>query len=327
MQDLKQFFNFMTDVSFPYVVLRNWEGLPHTVELGEHSDLDLLVYDLNHWREIFPDAKRVFPNPRVQFKIPVNGSYIQADIRYTGDGYYPTRFENFLIATRQWNPNGFFIPKPLPFRLALAYHCVHHKNCNNYPNWLGSATVEELLEALKRTDIGWAKPKDHSVGKFNPYFKGATAIVEKKDGKVFKKQTSYLDYDLTKNEKRILSKCSSIHFPEIYKGGQDGVLMEDCGEELTVANLPRNWKKQLIKIILNLREYNIEHRDIRPNNLMLKNGVIKLIDFGWARFKNDPPDNPPDCLGYPYRASWGADDNYAMKKVIRELEYQKEEKG
>ncbi len=79
MRDLKQFFSYMNDVSFDYVVLRNFENLPDSVEFGDHSDLDLLVYDFNHWREIFPEAKAEFPLPRVRFKVTIGDTYIFVD--------------------------------------------------------------------------------------------------------------------------------------------------------------------------------------------------------------------------------------------------------
>ena len=71
MQSLKQFFSYMNEVSFPYVVLRNFDNLPYDYVLGEHSDLDLLVYDLDHWKELFPKAKPEFPFPRVRMQLPV----------------------------------------------------------------------------------------------------------------------------------------------------------------------------------------------------------------------------------------------------------------
>jgi len=326
MQDLKQFFSFMEDVNFPYLVLRNWKGLPYSVELGDHSDLDLLVYDLGHWKEIFPEAKQVYPDPRVQFKIPINGSHIQVDVRYIGDGYYPTRFEKLLLDTRERHPEGFFIPALPLFRIALAYHCVHHKNQNKYKDIIGDISIDELLKALKESDVGWVEPKDPSVGRFNSYLKGATATVEKKDGKVVKKQIDYLDYDLLENEARILSKCNSRHFPKVIKANKGSIELEDCGTDLTSDNLPEDWKAQFVEIIKELKSCNIEHRDIKPDNLMVKDGVIKLIDFGWARFKDDAPDNPPSCLGYPYRPSYGWDDNFSMMKIIKEFEWVGEEK-
>jgi len=318
----------MNDINFSYIVLRNWEGLPYSVELGEHSDLDLLVYDMEHWKEIYPEAKQVYPDPRVQFKVPVNGSFIQVDVRHIGDGYYPQHFQKLLLKTKVWNTEGFFIPAFPLFRIALAYHCVHHKNENKYSRWLGEIKIEELLSALKESDIGWVEPKDPSVGRFNSYLKGATATIEKQDDRVIKKQTNYLDYDLIKNEVRILSKCDSRHFPKIYKADEDSIELEDCGNDLTIKNLPNDWKQQLVEIVKDLKKYKIEHNDIRLENLTVKNNIIYLIDFGWSSLKGEDKSYFPQCLGYPNRLSSGLlDDNYSMGCVIKQIEYKLNEKA
>lgn len=326
MRDLRQFFNYLNDINFQYVVLRNWENLPDSVELGDHSDLDLLVYDYQHFLEVFPDAKAEFPFPRVRHKLAIGDNYIFMDIRHIGDGYYPADFEQAILDTREFNPNGFYTPNPIHFRVALAYHIVHHKNgfSDNYRTHLGDVTIKELLQALKDSNVGWVAPTDKSVGTFNPYWKGATSVVSKTDGKVIKKQTGFMAYGLIENERRILSQIDSIHFPKVYD--VDGELaVEDCGEMLTIYNLPKNWKEQLVRIIGLLKEYRVQHRDIKPDNLMVKDEAIKLIDFGWARLEDDEPDTPPSCLGYPYKPSDTFDDNYSMLKIIKEFNFQLEE--
>lgn len=325
MQSIRQFFNYLNDINFQYVVLRNWANLPDSVELGDHSDLDLLVYDFNHFLEIFPEAKSEFPFPRVRFKIAIGDNYIFADIRHLSDGYYPADFEQAILDTREWNPKGFWTPNPVHFRVALAYHAVHHKNSNTYQEHLGASSVKELLEVLKETNISWVAPTDKSVGTFNPYWKGATSVVDKKDGIIIKKQTGFMAYGLIENEKRILKIMDSVHFPKVYEVAQDELGVEDCGEMLTVDNLPNNWKEQLVRIVNLLESYHVQHRDIKPDNLMVKDEVIKLIDFGWAKLESDAPDTPPSCLGYPYRPSDRFDDNYSMRKIIKEFDFQLEE--
>lgn len=327
MQNLRQLFSYMHDVDFQYVVLRNFENLPDSVEYGDHSDLDLLVYDFDHWREIFPQAHRELPPPRVRFKMPIQDTFIFIDVRYLGDGYYPADFEQAILETREWNQKGFWTPNPIHHRLALAYHVVHHKNQNTYPNWLGDITAEELAKSLKKSTIGWVPPVDKSVGSFNAYWKGATSVVSKGEGIVTKKQDSFLAYSLIDNEERILSKISSIHFPRCISKNEGELSIEDCGEQLTVDNLPSDWKTQLIEILMDLRTNSIQHRDIKPDNIFVKDGVIKLIDFGWSKLSDEEDTvSPPACLGYPFRASWGWDDNYSMRQVIKQLEYKLEQK-
>jgi len=327
MQSLTQFFQFMHDIDFPYLVLRNFENLPHSVQSGGHGDLDLLVYDQKHFKELFPKVIQVHKSPRVMHKMLIGDMNVYMDVRYVGDGYYPTHFQLNMLETREYNKKGFFTPNPMHFRLALAYHVVHHKNTNSYKKWLGDVSVKECLESLKKSEIGYCTPNDLTVGRFNQYWKGATSVVSQEGDKVIKKQTSWGTYNLIDNEKRILSKVSSKHFPVVFNlpSNNSEISIEHCGDRLTIENLPFNWKVQLIDIISELEKSTIQHRDVKPDNLMVKDGVIKLIDFGWARFKDDPPDSPPDCLGYPYKPSWGFDDRFSMKKVIKEFEFQLEE--
>ena len=331
MQSLRQFFSYMNDVSFPYVVLRNWDRLPYDVVLGEHSDLDLLVYDFSHWKEIFPNAKAEFKYPRVRMKIPVDDSYVYVDVRHVGDDYYPEPFEKAILSTRVWNERGFFTPDPLHHKIALAYHAVHHKAMisEDYRRYLGDATVAELLDALKESNVGWVKPKDLSVGDFNGYWKGCTSVVRREGGRILKKQNGYLDYNLIRNEYEILARSSSPHFPAVYSYDDEirEIEMEDCGEPLE-KEIPDNWREQMREILSDLKHFGILHRDIKMDNLMVKGGVIKLIDFGWAKFRDeDEVKAPPTCLGFPNKPSWGFDDAYSMNCVAKQLEYILEEKG
>lgn len=327
MKSLRQFFSYMNDVDFSYVVLRNFENLPDSVEYGDHSDLDLLVYDYNHWREIFTEARAEYPQPRVRYKIPIQDTFIFADIRSVGDGYYPADFQLAILEHREYNSRGFWTPSPMHHRLALSYHACHHKNQNTYPQWLGDTTAKELVEALKKSTIGWVPPTDKTVGSYNAYWKGATSVVSKGEGFITKKQDNFMAYSLIDNEERILSKVSSIHFPKIVSRGKDELSIEDCGEMLTEDNLPKDWKQQLVEILIDLKTNKLIHRDIKPENLCIKDNNIFLIDFGWSKFLDEEDTvTPPACLGYPFRASYGIDDNYSMRQVIKQFEYKINEK-
>lgn len=326
MKDLAQFFSYMNHTSFSYVVLRNWENLPYHVETGAHSDLDILVYDLDHFLELFPHLERVYPAPRVQFKLFLDsGEFVQLDARYVGDGYYPDHFEQAILDTREWNENGFFTPNPIHHRLGLVYHCVHHKGHNNYPNFLGNLTVPQMLDSLKQNKmLSWIEPEDPSVGRFNKYVRGGTALINTKDGAVEKKQYRHLAYNLIDNEERILDKLDSKHFPKLL--GRDGntLRIEHCGEALSAENLPEDWKEQLVHICDLLDTYSIVHRDVRLDNLMVKGETIMLLDFGWARYSDESDGKHPDLLGYPNKCPLGFNDRYSMNRVIKQLDCERE---
>lgn len=322
---LVKFFEYMNETSFPYVVLRNWQNIPDSVEYGEHSDLDLLVYDFDHFFELFPKAELVYDLPRVRTLMFFDEGIVYLDIRHVGDNYYPINFERDLLNNRVFNEKGFYTPCPLDHLAALAYHAAHHKNVNKYKEYLGDATVDELLDSLKATKIGWVQPKDYTVGNFNPYYKGATAILAKEGDKLIKKQINYLRYPLIENERLILELLDSEHFPEVYSSNEDSITIEDCGAMLKVDNLPKNWEEQLYEILEDLKSSGVIHRDIRLDNLTVKDDVIKLIDFGWAYCEDSDEllkdENVPDILGSNYKPTYGFDDQYSIRKIIRELEY------
>lgn len=328
MKDLAHFFSYMNDIDFKYVVMRNWENLPYKVETGIHSDLDLLVYDLEHFLEVYPQLEPDYPLPRVRYKLTFDsGEFIYLDARHVGDGYYPTNFQENMLNTREWNKNGFWTPNPIHHRIGLVYHVVHHKNANTYPNFLGEISVKKLLDNLKQNpELTWVEPDDPSVGRFNAYSRGATSVVSCDKDYVEKKQYRYKTYNLNDNEARILRMLKSKHFPRLISEGSEYIRIEHCGVPLSVENLPDDWRKQLNNILDDLDKFGVVHRDIRLDNLMIKDGIIRLLDFGWSRLNDEPDGKHPDLLGFPNQCPLGFNDRYSMNRVIKQIETELEER-
>ena len=52
-----------------------------------------------------------------------------------------------------------------------------------------------------------------------------------------------------------------------------------------------------------LEKYNCRHNDIKPEEILVDKGKIKIIDFGWAYEKNkDNPKSWPECLGNDFKS-------------------------
>ena len=74
------------------------------------------------------------------------------------------------------------------------------------------------------------------------------------------------------------------------------------GERINKNNIPKDYEDQLNNIIKVLEKHNCRHNDIKPEELLVMNGKIKVVDFGWANELNeDNPDYWPKLLGSKFK--------------------------
>lgn len=69
----------------------------------------------------------------------------------------------------------------------------------------------------------------------------------------------------------VFEKCSELKF--------------DNSSFVHILNLMR----QCSRILVFLKKHGIRHNDIKPDNLMMRDGIVKLIDFGLSQFITDTP--------------------------------------
>lgn len=81
---------------------------------------------------------------------------------------------------------------------------------------------------------------------------------------------------------------SSRHFPNVLEVGDGYMVMQYMGRE---NMLTKDLMPQVKEIIAELKKAKIKHRDIRKENLLVLNGNLSLIDFGWCVF-DDEKDTP-----------------------------------
>ena len=67
---------------------------------------------------------------------------------------------------------------------------------------------------------------------------------------------------------------------EYYNGGD--LLAKILDGKLTEKDSIRYFK-QIVKGMIDLWKHNIMHRDLKPQNIMLHNDVIKIVDFGLSK--------------------------------------------
>ena len=109
------------------------------------------------------------------------------------------------------------------------------------------------------------------------------------------------------NEKKWINRLKDtniiakpVHFDDVNRT----ITTEYVGEKINKHNIPANWEKQRDEILSVLEKHNCRHNDIKPDEIIVHNGEIKLIDFGWANELNQSnPDNWPEGLGCKFRCN------------------------
>ena len=128
------------------------------------------------------------------------------------------------------------------------------------------------------------------------------------------------------NEKKWLTRLKDspyiakpIHFDDANRT----ITTEYAGEKINAHNLPANWEEQRDAILDELKSYHCRHNDIKPDEILVHEGKLKIIDFGWAHDANtNNPDYWPAGLGDKFRCNKpnkNFDDQCSFNKSIQHI--------
>jgi len=114
-----------------------------------------------------------------------------------------------------------------------------------------------------------------------------------------KKPILFLDHDILKREVYIYKLLNSLNIlwcPKLIYYNNELIVTEYKGEVINEINIPSDYKNQISIILKDLKSLDIKHNDILKGNLVNKeiyseilvnNGKLYLIDYGWATIKDD----------------------------------------
>lgn len=138
--------------------------------------------------------------------------------------------------------------------------------------------------------------------------------------------------DLAEREAYFLSRLDSDYFPRVREVRSEGAYSVIALEKVRGVLLPEatddlistpakflTFAQHCLRLLGELKRKGIIHRDIRPDNLLVRDGKPVLIDFGWA-VSEAQPYFTPQWLGGSERPPDGSFcDVYSMGKVLEQV--------
>lgn len=121
------------------------------------------------------------------------------------------------------------------------------------------------------------------VGYFVQQYSQAQIFVDIDTSRVTKRVGRPDKFETLRREVSWLRRLAhSTCIPTLLETESDLIVTQYCGEPLRPHNLPEDWRMQVANILLDLFEAGCAHNDIKCDNLVVLDGRIHLIDFGWA---------------------------------------------
>ena len=176
-----------------------------------------------------------------------------------------------------------------------------------------------LLTSMKKKCFTEEKDKDASnVLKDDAFGKTVLSV-----SKTVSRKWDAENIDVYENEKKWLQKLKDtdiIARPINFDDENRIITTEYAGEAVNKDNLPEDWEEQRDRILKTLADHDCRHNDIKPNELVIQDGKIRLVDFGWAyNIKKSNPDNWPRRLGSEFKCGDKFDDECSFNKSIKHI--------
>lgn len=125
--DLRTFFDYLND-NISYIILRNWDGVFDEGVYGAgHEDIDILCDDLNMFISLTGATRIHQEHNRDNFVVQIGTMKVRFDVRWVGDGYYPSPMEENLLNRRMFTSQSIYIPNEEDYYYSLAYHALFQK--------------------------------------------------------------------------------------------------------------------------------------------------------------------------------------------------------
>ena len=149
-----------------YAVLRNFNGLPDEVVVDEHTDIDILVDDMQNFIAVLEGSKLREDVFKIRVYANINGQPALFHCKYIGDDYYDRIWEKRILQTRVLNEKGIYIPDDENYFYSLLYHALYQKTyvSDTYqPVFKKFMNGDTGLPALKKTMEKFLRDNNYKI--------------------------------------------------------------------------------------------------------------------------------------------------------------------
>jgi hypothetical protein len=151
----------------------------------------------------------------------------------------------------------------------------------------------------------------------------STVRIDLNHFEVHKKLGRFSEHGIEQREIRWLDIMAPSGLVPRLLGRTPGLLrMNYVGEPTRRYNLPADWREQADRILAALEAAGCCHNDIKCDNLMVRDGRLTLVDFGWATARGEPiPPEWPQGIGRQHRLGIHQfDDRHAIYAALASAE-------
>lgn len=188
--------------------------------------------------------------------------------------------------------------------------------------WLEAAIVHRKIGTIASAG-NWFERPVHFCRDPRATWIGSRAAIERVDRKSVTKCYAKSAPDwMPKRESVALQRLDgSSHVPRLLE------MIDERTLRIEWAGWPERVQHRMLsqgdRLLADLKDARIRHRDIRPPNLLGINGRLKLIDFEWALFDDEadtPAPGPPELGTMPNGRRFGPGDARALAEIFQDLE-------
>lgn len=135
---------------------------------------------------------------------------------------------------------------------------------------------------------------------------GHSAVVSFNDTSVmkhFRKDVMQFHPEVYERERKALATLDGVEgIPALLAADGKRLVLSHAGEPLSRANLPPDAEAQARVLVARMVQKGVLHNDIHYDNLLVANGRLHLIDFGWATQAGAGREFLPKEIGVNYRS-------------------------